>query len=259
MEYQVWDNSTPDVSFKPASVSFAGYEFYLEQAKQVANYLDTMEVTEDNIKDVKKTLAQARKVVDELGKRRIAIKKEILSQYDEFEEKVKEISSVVTESEKLLRESVKALEEEEKLRKLEAIEEIWGKRFNRSDLSNYVDSETAFEHFRYPQMLNKGTSLSNVENTMAEWLRLKDKDIEILLGISTDAVAFYIRTFDLSAAINDYEEHVRALEVVEAANEEEEPQEEIETYQFIIKGTKDANFAELVLRNSEINFIKRRI
>ena len=82
MEFEVWDTSKPDVTFEPAKITFPALGFYMEQAEKIADYINSIEVTEDNIKDVKKDLAAARKVTKALSDRRIAIKKEIMSNYE---------------------------------------------------------------------------------------------------------------------------------------------------------------------------------
>ena len=79
------------VDYRPGEIVFDGYEDLLNQANQIADYLKTIEVTPDNIKENKKMLAKVNKSIKELNDRRISIKKEINKPYDDFALKIKEI------------------------------------------------------------------------------------------------------------------------------------------------------------------------
>ena len=62
-----------------------------QQALQLAENLQSVEVNEDNLKQSKKLLAAVNRRKKELDDERIRIKKVMLEPYQEFEEQVKEI------------------------------------------------------------------------------------------------------------------------------------------------------------------------
>ena len=60
-EFEVWDPTKgPDVSFKAAPVAFPAYETYKQQAMMAADYIRSIDLSEDNVKQVKKELAKCR-------------------------------------------------------------------------------------------------------------------------------------------------------------------------------------------------------
>lgn len=249
MEFKIWDPSTPDVSFEPAKIKFPAFEFYKKQAQGIAEYVRSVEVTENNVKDVKKELAQVRKITDELSKRRIAIKREILTDFDAFEAEVKDLSGIISEAEGELREKVRELDEAERNRKEEQIRELWDKRAAQYQINNYLPN--AFNVWLIPQYLNKSTSLKSVEREMVDWLETTEKEIDALKIMDDEYLVEYLGVLDMAQAIRNVNER---NEIREAITEEEE---ETETATFIITGEKDITLAELLLKNNGINFIRR--
>ena len=59
-------NLENDIQFKPAVIQFPSYEELKENAIALADRISQVEVTEENVKNVKKDLAQVRKIVTEL-------------------------------------------------------------------------------------------------------------------------------------------------------------------------------------------------
>lgn len=80
------------------SISFPMYEELKDQALRVAKFVSSIDVTEDTVKQSKKLLATVNKSVKALEDRRIAIKKELLEPYSEFEAQVKEIVTIVKDA-----------------------------------------------------------------------------------------------------------------------------------------------------------------
>ena len=249
MEFEVWDPSKPDVTFKPADVSFPAFEFYRQQAVEIADYIRKIEVTESNVKDVKKELAQARKITDELSKRRIAIKKEILISFDSFEEKVKELGGVISEAEGELRSKVHELEEAEREAKKNQIRDLWDKRAAQYQITDMIPG--AFDRWLIPQYLNKTVSMKNVEKEMVDWLENTEGDIETLRAMGEEYLVEYLGTLDLKQAISEVN---RRNEIRESINDTED---EEETATFIVAGTKDIKMTELLLKENNISYLRR--
>ena len=110
------------------SVDFQNYERVKQQALQLAENLQTVEVNEDNLKQSKKLLAAVNRRKKELDDERIRIKKVMLEPYQEFEQQVKEITLIVEAANETVRQQVKHLEEQERQAKQEQLAEIFHKR-----------------------------------------------------------------------------------------------------------------------------------
>lgn len=234
------------VKFAPARIDFDGYEQYKEMAADIAEYINGIELTEDNVKDVKKVLADARKVTDGLNRERINIQKAINSDYKEFKGKVDELIGIIDEADSALRDKVRVLEEAEREAKKEAIIELWYKRVVHYRIYNYFTK--AYELWMTPQHLNKSMSMKAVEADMTEWLEQTERDFETLEGMDDEYLVEYLNTFDLGTAIKVVNERNKRREVVHE-NEEGE-----RTMRFIVRGDKDIKLTEMILKENGINF-----
>ena len=256
MEFEVWDTSKPDVTFEPAKITFPALGFYMQQAEKIADYINSIEVTEDNIKDVKKDLAAARKVTKALSDRRIAIKKEILSDYEVFEQQVKDLSAVIDVAEDELREKVNALEEKEREEKLADIEELWGKRINLYQISEL--DPNAFDVWFDQRYLNKTVTMKTVETEMVEWLEATEKDIEACKSMDDEVLIEYLGTYDLAKAIQNVNERERLREMItEECDEEEDDFESEPSAIFMVIGAKDIKLTEMILKENNINYRRK--
>jgi hypothetical protein len=249
MNFEVWDQSCPDVSFEPAKVIFPAFEFYKKQAGAIAEYVQSIEVTDENIKDVKKELAQVRKVTDELSKRRIAIKREILTDFDVFEAEVKELSGIISSAEDELRGKVRELDEIERENKKAAVYELWYKRSSSYAAAGIPE---AVLHFLKPQHLNKSTSMKAIEKEMVEWLEKSEAEINTLRKMGDEYYIEYLKNPDMTQAIQAVDER-NTLKEMYLENEENETA----TATFIITGEKDITLTEMLLKSNNINFIRR--
>ena len=251
MNFEVWDTSKPDVSFEPAQVTFPAFEFYKKQAQLIAEQIGTTEVTEENIKEVKQLLADARKVSDGLSRRRIDIKKEILTQYEVFEAQVKDLASIIDTADSELRTKLRLLENAERDRKLKEIEELWGKRIGSYQIGTL--SDRAFDMWLDPKMLNKSTPMKVVETDMVEWLEDSEKAINTLKSMDDEFLVEYLGCFNLMDAINA----VNARREIKAKVTETKDEDTREKAIFIVYGKKDIKLTETLLSENEIEYTKQ--
>lgn len=249
MELRPYDQQGSDVIFQKAPITFPAFDYYKEQAAMMADYINNIVLTPDNVKDVKKDLAEARKVTDELNRRRILIKKTILEDFNLFEEQVKELGSIITDAEGNLRAKVRDLEDQERKAKEEKIREIWDKRVPMYRIGDLLPD--AFHRWLSPQHLNKSESMKKIESSMTEWLERTEKDIATLSGMDNQYLAEYLITLDMSEAISAVNHRKEVLETI-TESEPEEP-----TAVFVIKGNKEIKLTELLLRENNIEFIRR--
>jgi hypothetical protein len=185
---------------KPGTIVFNEFDSLKAQATDLATQIHQVEVTEDNVQYSKKMLAAVNKRLKEMEDKRISIKKEILSPYNEFEKQVKEIVNIVKDADNLVRDQVRELEEQEREEKRNNIAEIFAKR-----IKHYVFKDVfGFDDFVRTTHLNKSTSLKLVESEMVEWLEKKDADLKVINSLpnAEEVMTEYHDTKDLTVAIN---------------------------------------------------------
>lgn len=184
---------------------FNDYEKLLTEATMIAEKLNTMTVTEDNVKEQKKLLAKVNNSIKDLNDRRILIKKEILKPYTEFEQKVKEIESVVKTADTRLRSQVKELEEEERERKRAEVEVLFDNVWTGSKYAELI----TFDSFLKPEYLNKSFSMNKIEIAINDYFEKMEDDIDYLMEnieerYKANTIATYITSGELREALNDY-------------------------------------------------------
>lgn len=240
------------IRFDIAPVEFPGYEMFKAKAMDIAEQINAIEATPENIKEVKGTLAEARKITDRLSRARIDIKKTILEKYNVFEVQVKEISSIVGDAEDALRSKVRELEEAERELKKQTIRELWEKRVSGyPDIVDFIPG--AFDKWFKPQFTNKTMSMKKVEEDMTEWLRKTDQEMISAKAVSNECLIQYLTCGDLTKAIEG-SKRVEEFEEKILAREQEEP---VETALFLIRGSKDITLTEMLLKENEIEFERK--
>lgn len=243
-----------DVTFEVPNVNFPAYEEYKAKAQAVAEYIYTMDIDEDGIKEVKSTLARARKLTDRLNRVRIDMKKEILKNYTQFEGQVKEITGIVETADKDLRGKVKELEEAEREAKKQKILEIWDKRVTAYHGLEKVMPD-AFIRWLSPKHLNKTTSMKTVEADMVEWLTKTNNDMTAAAAMGEEYLAAYGWRGNLAEAIEIVEDKKKANEAIEELLEANDTSAE-ETATFRIIGRKDIALTERLLNENNIIYRK---
>lgn len=243
-----------DVVFTQGDVVFNGYETLMEQAQEVAEYIQNIIVTEDNIKDVKKVLATSNKTLKELNDRRIQIKKELMKPYDEFARQIKEIESVVDEANEVVKSKVRDLEEIEREEKREALEQIWHDKTQTLPYKYYI----TFDVFFKDQYLNKSFSVKKFEEELDEFIEKTQKDIEYLKTKDPEYLTEYLNVFNLQEALTNIDKHKEMLVQIENEEDDEIVVGEVEEVGvFEIKGKANIKLIEMLLNENEIKF--RRI
>lgn len=232
------------------SVVFSGYESLKAQAQDIAEYIETVAVTEDNVKASKKMLAAVNKAVKELEDRRIAVKKAMIEPYLEFEEQVKEIVGIVKGADEVVRSQVRALEEVERIVKREQLRLIWDKRIEHYPFGGSV----LFEDFISEQHLNKTMAIDKVEEQMVEYLEKVNSDIKVIayLEHSDDVLTEYLKIKDLNQAVeNVHERHRLSVEAGKIIGRGD-ASEKGDVYYIMVEGRKDCKMASLLLTENGI-------
>lgn len=117
-------------------IQFLGYEKTLNDVRRLSERMKTQEVTEENAIENKKLLAEVRKEIKKLDAERMAVKREIMTPYDELNEKIKLLKEVLFEGEEHINAQIKEIttrqQEERKLQ----IKDLFIKYQNHITLHN---------------------------------------------------------------------------------------------------------------------------
>lgn len=236
------------------SIVFSQFENIKQQAIQLAEDIQTVEVNEDNLKQSKKLLAAVNKRCKELDDERIRIKKLMLEPYTEFEEQVKEIVAIVKDADAIVRQQVKDLEEAERMDKQQQLEELFHKRKILYTLGDLIP----FEDFLKPKHLNKTTSIEAVEKDMVEFLEQTEKDVKVLKNLPdvNAHVSAYIGQYDLALAMTQVNQEKERRQQIEAAQAMKQPTEDKIAYLISVKvyNQKELKFLEMLLQQNGFEF-----
>lgn len=238
-----------DITYEIPNVNFPAYEEYKDKAQTIANYIGSMEVDADNIKEIKQTLAKARKLTDRLNRVRIDMKKELLRNYTVFEGQVKEIINIVDRADSELRTKVFELEEAEREQKQAVIYDIWKRRVEQYPIIETTMPD-AFERWLSPKHLNKTTTMKAVEKDMTEWIQKTYNDMQTALGLGKEYLVMYGWKGDLAEAIEAVKSQKEVSEAVDSLIDEDEVKET-----FIVYGKKDIELTTMLLNDHNINYI----
>ena len=212
--------------------NFEAVDAYLTEAMEPYTQ---MVVTEDSIGDAKKTLAQLRKLKDGINAQKIAVKKEWMKPYTEYEDKAKTLMSRVEKGISNLDSQLKdydARRKEEKMAELRAWYEQEAARYR-------VEVYLSWDLIKNPKWANAGFSVEDAENEISERINNAARDVDYITGTDSPFVAAmlieYLRSRDLREAlavetrlraVQEAEERRKAQAVAETFQPEEAPEEE---------------------------------
>jgi hypothetical protein len=233
------------------SVEFPDYETIKQQAIKLADFIKTVEVNEDNLKESKKMLAAVNKRKKELEDERIRIKKMMLEPYQEFESQVKNIVAIVDDANEVVRQQVKQLEEFERQVKQDVLQDLFEKRKKMYTLSHLLQ----FEHFFQPKYLNKTISIEAVENEMIAFLEGTEKDMKVMQNLQ-DTISYihaYLKSFDLATAISQVDEEKQRKEQIQALQGKPKAAA-LRKFTFTVFNEKDKMLLEMFMQQNKIQF-----
>lgn len=251
-ELQRW---IPDVTYSPGIIKFNDFERYKLMAANIADFVGEAEVTEENVKDSKRLVADTRKVVNGLKDKRIAIKKEILKPYLVFESQVKELENIVDDADRIVRNQIREIEEKQRDAKRTAVEELWRKRLLQyPSLAQIPD---LMEKWFPGWVLNKTASMSSIEKDMTEFMEDRTKDIETIQTMedSAELLTEYINVLYLPEAIRRVQSRKEAEKVVQQINAEEDREPEMT---FTVIGEMSIELTKQFLIEECINYRREK-
>lgn len=241
------------VSYEIPQVLFPAYNEAKAKAEEVAAYIESQELTEENVKEIKSTLADARKLTDRMDRIRIDMKKQILIHYLEFEAQIKEITGIIDAADSELRGKVKDMEEAEREAKKADIAALWTKRVEQCPIIEKVMPD-AFSRWLTPKHLNKTVTMKKVESDMTSWIQKTVNEMDTAQSMGDDFLAAYGWCGNLAEAIKQVNAQRETVKAVAEFGKDYYEDEPTETY--IITGKKDIALVERLFAENDIAYIK---
>ncbi|EAC8532910.1 TPA: DUF1351 domain-containing protein [Listeria monocytogenes] len=236
------------------SILFPAYKKIKSDSLLLAQQIENIEVTEENVKQSKKLLAAVNKEVKNLESERISIKKEMLEPYNEFEKQVKEIVSIVKKADEMVRQQITQLEEEEREDKKLVLKRMFEKRIRMYDFKTYF----TFDDFIENRHLNKSLSINKIESEMVEWLTKVENELKVIetMPYADEIIAEYKETKDLAVSAQLVSERHKAQEVIKEAKNDIKDDQLYSKTTFTLFDEKDAKLVEMFMRQNKIKFEK---
>lgn len=254
MNYEITEHQN-DVTYDVPQISFPSYEKYRNQALAIRDEISGVPVSQDNIKEVKKTLAGVRKISDRMNRARIDIKKAILANYEQFEAQVKEITGIIDDADHDLRSKVRMLDDLEREAKRDQLREIWDMRVSQyGEIEQWMPD--AFDIWLQPKHLNKTTSIKNAEVDMTAWIDQTYQDMVTAQGMGEDYLYEYVRCRNLGEAIRNVKDRASFLETIDNVDEFLEDVNSDPVGRYTVFGAKDIALTDRLLNENEINYKK---
>lgn len=208
----------PDaIKLRQGEVIFNEYQLLLDQAKNINTVLKRTIITEENIKENKKLVAQVSKSIKELDRRRIEIKEFLNEPYKDFENQLKEIKGIVQEGEKIVRDQIRELEQKEKELKYQQILERFQERIQKYQSEVYV-----FDKFMQPEYLNKSYSMKKIDKKIGEFINTVNNDLEFI-----DSQPAEIRDALVNEYVNSNKSVIECVNLIKERKREERRQHDL--------------------------------
>ncbi|HHR2938468.1 TPA: DUF1351 domain-containing protein [Listeria monocytogenes] len=236
------------------SILFPAYKKIKSDSLLLAQQIENIEVTEENVKQSKKLLAAVNKEVKNLESERISIKKEMLEPYNEFEKQVKEIVSIVKTADEMVRQQVTQMEEEEREDKKLVLKRMFEKRIRMYDFKTYF----TFDDFIENRHLNKSLSINKIESEMVEWLTKIETELKIIetMPYPDEIIAEYKEIKDLAVSAQIVSDRHKAQEVIKEAKNDIKDEQLHTKITFTLFDEKDVKLVEMFMQQNKIKFEK---
>lgn len=207
--------------------NFEDVDAYLTEAMEPYTQ---MVVSEDSIGDAKKTLAQLRKLKDGINAQKIAVKREWMKPYTEYEDKAKQLMARVEAGISNIDGQVKDYDARRKEQKMADLKSTFEFEAARYRVEEYLD----WNLIRNPKWANASFSMEDAENEISGIITDTAKDIDYITGMESAFTAAMLEEYrkcrDLRAVLalelrlkarQEAEERKKAEKVAETFQEGE--------------------------------------
>lgn len=179
-------------------IGFNFEEIREKLASEMKFYKGTV-VTKETVKDDKKTVASLRKLKTEMSDKRIAVKREFMQPYTEFEAKVKELNALIDEPIELINEQLEVFERKRVKERKQFIQAIYME--NISDMEDILPLSEVYN----PKWESESTSKKVIAEAINARMAAVKKDLETIKAMESEfedkGIGKYKRTLSLSDAI----------------------------------------------------------
>lgn len=205
----------------PAKIEANFEELKNELTSKVSLY-ETIVYTETQIKEAKSDRASLNKLKNAIDAERKARKVEYMKPFDEFEKKIKEITTLIDKPIAVIDTQIKAAEEQRKATKRSEI----GSLFTTIEHPDWLKSERIFNE----KWLNATYKMQDIKDELTMQMTIINKNVETLKAMPEfgfEALEEYKRTLDFNQAIAEGQRladlQKRKEEAQKAQKEAEEP------------------------------------
>ncbi|QOI68849.1 protein of unknown function DUF1351 [Enterococcus phage 9184] len=202
-------------------IQFVGYDKTLEDVRRLVTEMEQQEVTEENIQTSKKLIASINKQIKELDKERLAVKREIMTPYDELNEKIQllksELNKGVTHINVQIKE-ITAKEQEERRLQIKTLFKKYQKSYNAPQWLTF----DKFIARNSTLVTNKATSNKKIREAVVSYFQAFNNDYAELKKQFTDKdersailIAYSKNGHNMQEAILDYTSMIAEKERLE--------------------------------------------
>lgn len=202
-------------------IQFVGYDKTLEDVRRLVAEMKQQEVTEENIQTSKKLIASINKQIKELDKERLAVKREIMTPYDELNEKIQllksELNKGVTHINVQIKE-ITAKEQEERRLQIKTLFKKYQKSYNAPQWLTF----DKFIARNSTLITNKATSNKKIRESVVSYFQTFNDDYAELKKQFTDKdersailIAYSKNGHNMQEAILDYTSMIAEKERLE--------------------------------------------
>lgn len=203
-------------------------EFNYEELKDnltiMMSAYEGAEFTEDSSNIAKKESATLKKIKKALSDRRIEIKKEYMKPYDDFEAKVKELTSLIDKPIELIDAQVKAFDKKKKAEKREKIQTLYTELIG--GLGEYLPLSKIYN----VKWENSSTSMKSVQEEIETVISSTDMAVSTIKGMNSEVTDKALEQFkadlSLANAISYINKHEQLKAEILAREEQKRKEEE---------------------------------
>lgn len=203
--------------------NFEAVDAYLTEAMEPYTQ---MVVTEDSIGDAKKTLAQLRKLKDGINAQKIAVKREWMKPYTEYEDKAKQLMSRVEAGISNIDGQVKDYDSRRKEQKMADLEEY----FERACVERRIGGFLTWDSIKNPKWANLGYSQDDAEKEIDEAIDTVEQDIACITERSGPFLASMLDEYSRSHNLREALAVEKRLQALQEAEERKKAERMAETF-----------------------------
>jgi hypothetical protein len=203
--------------------NFEAVDAYLTEAMEPYTQLV---VTEDSIGDAKKTLASLRKLKDGINAQKIAVKREWMKPYTEYEDKAKQLMARVEAGISNIDGQVKDYDARRKEQKMAELKEY----FERACVERRIGAFLTWDSIKNPKWANLGYSQDDAEKEIDQAIDTVEQDIACITERIGPFLASMLDEYSRSHNLREALAVEKRLQALQEAEERKKAEAVAETF-----------------------------